>query len=181
MAENTSSDRYTRGLASLHWLMAVLIIALIVIIEAREFVPRDNPLRGDLKSLHFSLGLSVLVFVIARLALRAATTAPAITPAPPAWQTGLSHLIHFALYVLMIGLPILGWLALSGLGKDISFFGVPLPPLIAEDKEFGHTLEEAHSLAGNVMMYLLGLHAAAALFHHFVVKDNTLLRIMPGR
>jgi superoxide oxidase len=181
MADTPPPDRYALGLASLHWLMAALIIALIVVIEAREFVPRDNPLRADLKSLHFSLGLSALVFLIARLGLRAATTIPAITPKPPVWQIGLSHLIHLLLYALMLALPILGWVALSALGKDISVFGLHMPPLIAEDREFGHTLEEAHKLAGNVMMYLIGLHAAAALFHHVVVKDNTLMRMLPGR
>lgn len=176
-----TSSHYARGFAALHWLMAVLIVAVIVLIEAREFIPKEDPLRAQVKSLHFSLGLAMLGLVLARLAVRATTTVPAIVPKPAAWQTGLSHLIHLLLYLLMAGLPILGWATLSALGKDIPFFGLQLPPLVAEDREFGQWLEEVHKVLGNVLMYVIGLHAAAALFHHYGVKDNTLTRMLPGR
>lgn len=181
MAEYSPSERYARSLAVLHWLMAALVIGLIVLIEVREFIPKENPLRAEFKTLHFSLGLTVLAFLLVRLGVRVTTTAPPIVPKPAAWQTGLSHLMHLALYAMMLGLPILGWVALSALGKDISLFGLPLPALVTENREFGHDLEELHKELGEVMMYLIGLHAAAALFHHAVVKDNTLVRMLPGR
>lgn len=177
----SSTPAYSRAVILLHWAMALLIIALIVLIEAREFISRDNPLRSQVKALHFSLGLAVLGFLAARIVARFTSATPPISPAPPAWQTGISHLMHLALYALMLGLPILGWATLSALGKDIAFFGIPLPPILAVDKEFGHTLEELHKTLGEAMIWLIALHAAAALFHHLVVKDTTLVRMAPGR
>lgn len=181
MSKTESSAHYSKALSTIHWIMAALIIAAIILIEARELISRDNPLRGQVKALHFSLGFAILGMLLARLGLRAFTTAPPITPAPPTWQTGISHTLHLIFYVLMAALPILGWMTLSALGKDISFFGVPVPPVLAADKEFGHSLEGLHKTLGEVMTWLIGLHAAASLFHHFVVKDNTLVRMMPGR
>lgn len=181
LAAPSAPTQYSRALITLHWLMAALIIALIVIIEAREFVPKENPLRAELKGLHYSLGLAVLGLLLARIGARAASSTPLISPKPPAWQTGISHLIHLALYVIMIAMPILGWLSLSGMGKDISFFGIALPPLMAENRETGHFLEEIHATIGEAAIWIIGLHAAAALFHHFVVKDNTLSRMVPAR
>lgn len=181
MPESPSPNTYSKALATVHWIMAALIIFLIIAIEAREFIPRDNPLRGQVKALHFSLGLAALGFLVIRLGLRLASPTPAIVPKPASWQIGLSHATHLALYLLMIALPLLGWATLSALGKDISFFGIAVPPIIAEGKEFGKNLEEVHKTLGNVMMYLIGLHAAAALFHHAIVKDNTLVRMLPGK
>jgi cytochrome b561 len=81
----------------------------------------------------------------------------------------------------MIAMPILGWLILSAEGDPIPFWGLELPPLTAPDKEFAEQLEEVHETIGNVGYFLIGAHAAAALFHHYVMKDNTLIRILPGR
>lgn len=79
----------------------------------------------------------------------------------------------------MIGMPIAGWLILSGEGKSIPFFGFNLPALMAENKPLAETIEEVHKTAGVVGYYLVGLHMFAGLFHHYVQKDNTLQRMLP--
>jgi cytochrome b561 len=79
----------------------------------------------------------------------------------------------------MIAMPIAGWAILSAEGKPIPFWGLELPALIAENKELAHTIEELHETAGLVFYYTLALHALAALFHHYIVKDNTLRRMLP--
>ena len=93
----------------------------------------------------------------------------------------LAKLVHLALYALMIVMPLLGWALLSAAGKPIPFFGLELPAMIAENKETGKWLKEIHQTIGTVGYYLIGIHAVAALFHHYVVKDNTLVRMLPNR
>ncbi len=174
-------DRYSRLSISLHWLMLLLIAATYACIELREFYPRGSDPREALKSWHFMLGLSILMLVLVRIAARFLASAPPIVPAPSVWQQRLAKLVHLALYLLMIGMPIAGWLILSAKGKPIPFFGLELPALINPDKALAEWIQEIHETAGLVGYYLIGLHALAALFHHYLVRDNTLTRMLPRR
>jgi cytochrome b561 len=76
---------------------------------------------------------------------------------------------------------VLGWLALSAAGKPIPFFGIQLPALVAESKDLAEQLKEVHETVGTIGYFLIGAHALAALFHHFITHDNTLLRMLPKR
>lgn len=174
-------DRYGSLTIALHWVMLLLFVAVYASMELREIFPKGSDPREAMKMWHFMLGLSVLALAIVRLAGRLFEMAPPITPAPPAWQTLITKLVHGALYALMIAMPILGWLILSAEAKPVPFFGLELPALIGPDKELAETIEELHEIGGTVGYYLIGLHAAAALFHHYIVRDNTLLRMMPRR
>jgi len=161
----------------LHWGIALLIAAAYATIEVREFFEKGTPVREGLKSVHFMIGMIVLALVIVRILVRSAQSAPAITPEPPAWQTGLSHLMHAALYGFMLALPILGWLTLSAGGKPIPF---DLPALVLENKDAAKWYKDIHHDVGEIFYYVIGLHAAAALFHHYLVKDDTLKRMVPA-
>lgn len=175
------SQRYGPLSISLHWLMLLLIVAVFACIELRELFPKGSELRDALKTWHFMLGLSVFVLVWLRLLVHLTGPVPRIEPPPVAWQQWAAKLMHFALYALMIGLPLTGWLLLSAEGKPIPFFGTHLMPLIAENKDLAEIIEEVHEMAGTAMYVLIGLHAAAALFHHYIAKDNTLTRMFPRR
>jgi len=176
-----AQDRYSGLTISLHWLMLLLIAAVYACIELREFYPKGSDIREGLKAWHFMLGLAVLALVVVRVVARFAGPTPAITPEPPAWQNLLSRLVHLALYALMIGMPVAGWLILSADGKPIPFFGFDLPALVGENKGFAEQVEELHEIGGSIGYYLIGLHALAALFHHYFVKDDTLRRMLPWR
>lgn len=178
---NTASGRYASISIALHWIMVLLFIGVYATIELRVNFERGSDIREGLKMWHFMLGLTILSLAIVRLLARFTTTKPAISPPPPAWQVGLSHLVQFVLYALMIGMPIGGWLILSGEGEPIPFFGLELPPLIAPNEDFAKQIEEIHETFGKVGYFLIGLHTVAALFHHYALKDNTLLRMLPGR
>lgn len=180
MTANTS-NRYGSLSIGMHWLMLVLIVAVYACIELREFYPKGSDPREALKAWHFMLGMTVFVLVWARLAARLFIPAPRIEPAPAAWQALLAKLVHMALYVLMIGLPLSGWLILSAAGKPVPFFGLQLPALIGENKELAKSLKEIHEVVGIAGYYLIGIHAAAALFHHYFQRDNTLVRMLPRR
>lgn len=177
---NTTPTRYSRLSISLHWLMLLLIAAAYACIELREFFPRGSDPREALKTWHFMLGLSVLLLVVVRIVARFMAPVPPIVPAPASWQAWSAKLFHLALYALMIGLPIAGWIILSAEGKPVPFFGLELPALVARDQGLAKSVEEIHETIGKLGYFLIGAHALAALVHHYVVRDNTLARMLPG-
>lgn len=177
---NTTARYGTLSMA-FHWLMLLLLIGVYSCIELRELYPKGSDPRNALKAWHFTLGLTIFGLVWIRLGLRLVQVTPTILPPLPGWQRTVSRIIHFSLYAMMICLPLAGWLILSGEAKPIPFYGFSLPPLIAENKELAETLEEIHETGGTVGYFLIGLHAVAALYHHYVVRDNTLKRMLPWR
>lgn len=173
-------DRYHLASISLHWVMLALFIGVYASINLRELFDKGSEPREALKSLHFMLGLLMFALVWLRLAMRAIYPAPRPQPALPQWQAVAAKLAHLALYAIMIGMPLLGWLILSASGKPVPFFGLELPALIGQDKPLASQLKEIHEFVGTAGYFLIATHAAAALFHHYVQRDNTLLRMWPG-
>lgn len=165
----------------LHWLMLLLLIAVYGSMELRGIFPKGSAPRDAMKTWHYMLGLSVFVLVWIRLAARLVYARPAIQPVPPQWQTYLSLATHFALYALMIAMPLLGWTILSAEGKPIPFFGLQLPALVDENKVLADQVMEIHETIGTAGYFLIGLHTVAALYHHYAVRDNTLQRMLPFR
>jgi len=178
--KNTVS-RYGSLSIGIHWLMLLLFIAVYGCIELRSFYPKGSDLREALKTWHFMLGMLVFVLVWLRLAARLSGPAPGIKPEPATWQQLSAKLMQLALYALMIVMPLSGWLLLSATGKPIPFFGLELPALIGANKGLASQIKEIHEFLGTAGYYLIGLHAAAALYHHYIMRDNTLTRMLPGR
>lgn len=180
MTASTAPTRYSRGSIAMHWLMLVLMAAVYALIEFRGIAERGSDLREGMKWLHFSLGLSIFLLVWVRLALRWRGGTPPIVPAPPRWQSALAHAGHGLLYLLMLVMPILGWAILSAEGHPVSLFGLPLPALVGKSGSLAEQLEDWHKLIGTIGYWLIGLHAAAALLHHYLLRDNTVRRMLPG-
>ena len=172
---------YAAPMVFMHWLMLILIAAGYALMELKSLAPRGSDLRLNMSNLHYLLGLSVLGLVWLRLALRMAGTVPPIEPAPVAWESALAKAIHGFFYAFMVVLPLLGWLALSAKGRPVHLFVFDLPFLIGPDEAWARRLKEIHETVANVGYVAIGLHAAAALLHHYVKRDNTLRRMLPGR
>jgi cytochrome b561 len=102
-------------------------------------------------------------------------------PGWPAWQRRASRISHALLYILMLGMPLGGWLLLSLRGDPVLFFGLTLPPLAAENEELAKLVRRWHGDIGRAGYALIGLHAAAALAHHYLWRDGTLRRMGPAR
>lgn len=181
MSWKNTRDRYGSLSIAMHWLMLLLLAAVYACIELREFYPRGSDPREALKQWHFMLGLAVFALVWLRLALRAIGPPPRIVPPVRVWQHRLAVATHLALYAFMIAMPLLGWLLLSAEGKAVPFFGLELPALVGADAALADSLDTLHEAIGTVGYYLVGLHAVAALFHHYFLHDNTLLRMLPQR
>lgn len=182
MNDSTIGKRYPNSAILLHWLVLLLVIAAYACILLRENYERGSDIREGLKAWHFTLGLSVLAATVIRGSLRAFVwKTPPITPPPPRMLHVLSVPAHLAIYVWLIAMPFAGWTILSAEGDPIPFWGINLPPLTGVNKEFADQVQELHETGGTVGYFLLGLHAAAALFHHYALRDNTLVRMLPRK
>lgn len=176
-----TSVRYGSLSIGIHWLMLLLFVAVYGSIELRVLFEKGSDPREALKAWHFMLGLLVFVLVWVRIAVRLSGPTPDIQPEPAKLQQLSAKLLHLALYALMIVMPLMGWMLLSASGKAIPFFGLQLPALIGENKELASQIKEVHEFAGTVGYFIIGAHAAAALYHHYVKRDNTLTRMLLGR
>jgi cytochrome b561 len=169
---------YNRLSIGLHWLTFLLFVAVYSTIELRELFPKGSDLRSAMKWWHASLGLSIFAVAGLRLVVRLFARPRS---EGPAWQRMISGATHLALYVLMIALPLIGWTMLSADGKPVPFFGLTLPPIVGPNEALAERLEEVHETIGTLGYWLIGLHAMAGLFHHYVLRDATLSRMLPAR
>ncbi len=182
MSDVATQKRYPNSAILLHWLVLLLVIAAYVCILLRTNYQRGSDIREGLKAWHFTLGLSVFAATFLRAGLRAFVwKTPAIAPEPPRFLHVLSIAAHLAIYAWLIAMPIAGWIILSAEGDPIPFWGLNLPPLTGPNEPFADQIKDLHETGGTLGYFLLGLHAAAALFHHYLLKDNTLIRMLPYR
>jgi cytochrome b561 len=166
---------------AMHWLVLVLLIAVYASMELKGIFAKGSPGRANMATWHYTLGLSVFCLAWLRLAIRLSGAEPLIDPAPPAWQARLATLMHWALYGLLFALPLLGWLTLSAKGKPVPFFGFELPALVAANESLGKWLKDIHETSATAGYGLIGLHAVAALYHHYARRDNCMKLMLPAR
>ena len=169
-------EKYSALRIALHWLMVLLVVGVYATINLSDAFPKGSSARDGLKTWHFMLGLSVLALVLIRVLARWAQPGPPELPGPD-WQMWLARAVHWGLYVFMIGMPLAGWLILSTAGKPVPFFGFELPALLAPDKALSRQIKDVHGAVATIGYFVIGLHAAGALFHHYVLKDSTLRRM----
>lgn len=181
MTWKNTQARYGSVSIALHWLMLVLLLATYACIELRGLFDKGTQARAWIVQFHFMLGLSVFALTWIRLVARSLGVTPRIVPTPPVWQRLLASLMHWALYALMIGMPVLGWLILSGQARPVPFWGLTLPALMAENRDLAGQLQDWHMSIGTWGYWLIGLHALAGVVHHYALRDNTLRRMLPHR
>jgi cytochrome b561 len=162
-----------------HWVIVIQLIAVYACINLTDLFPKNSVPRSALLMWHFMMGLSVLVIAMLRVLNRLTGPVPVPLADTPRWQNVLAGVTHFALYGLLISMPLLGWLTLSAAGTPVPFFGLTLPPLMGADASLAHQFKEIHETLGTAGYYLIGLHVCAGLFHHYVKRDGTLRRMWP--
>ena len=177
----TSNSRtsYTATAISLHWLIAVAIVSSFALGIYMHDLPL-SPQKLKYYSWHKWAGVSIFLLVIARLAWRHAHRPPALPASMPGWQRAAAEATHVLLYVLMVAIPLSGWLMSSAKGFQTVWFGVlPLPDLLEKNEEVGNLLQAAHKFLNLSMAALVLAHLGAALKHHFVDRDDILARMIP--
>jgi cytochrome b561 len=132
-------------------------------------------------AVHMWLGLAVLVTLVLRLASRFAGHPSFEATRFSPWSNYLADIGHWALYILMAAVPVVGIMLQFARGKALSVFGVlHIASPWAADRAFAHSLKEVHEVLANALMIVAAIHIAAALFHHLILKDRTLLRMLPN-
>lgn len=179
MSWNNTEDKYGLISISFHWIMFLLIVSVYACIELRELYPKGSDPRNALKTWHFMLGLSVFVLVWLRLIARSLQLTPTSHDNMKEWQHFLARAMHYLLYIFMVSMPIMGWLILSAEGKIIPFYGLSLPSLIVENHDLAELIEEVHEIVGTIGYVLIAIHTLAALFHHYILKDTTIIKMLP--
>jgi cytochrome b561 len=172
---------YAPTAKSLHWLIVALLIAQFIFAWTMPHIGRNTPVTTPI-SLHFTLGVIILIVAIIRLAWRVTHKEPAPLDGVPPWQVQSARAVHWLLYLLLFVIPILGWINASWRGMPIVMFGATLPHLVdTRAPNWGWT-GDLHSLLANyAMLVLVGLHTLAGLYHHFVRRDRVLQRMLPDR
>ena len=180
MTHDSVAQRYANLSIILHWLILALFFGVYACIEIKGLLPRGSTFKAPLLGMHAMFGMAIFALVRVRL-LGRLKQRPPILPRPPAWQRTLAFLTHISLYVLMIATPVLAWLMLSAAGKSVPYFDFTLPSPIALDPDMARQFKNWHEWLGSAGYWLIGLHAGAGLFHHYLVGDNTLIRMLPRR
>ncbi|WP_294235806.1 cytochrome b [uncultured Sphingomonas sp.] len=167
-----SGPRYSQVAIVFHWTIAALVVVNLAIGLLHEsLLPGTIPL-------HKAIGLTVLALTAGRILWRLGHRPPPLPAEIPVWARGSAHALHATLYFLMIAMPLTGWAMGSGrdVPRPVSWFGLfDVPPLpIGKAAGFGH---EAHEILGWAMLVLVTIHVAAALRHHFLLRDGVLARM----
>lgn len=175
-----STPRYTGTAIAFHWLLALALFGLFGMGLYMTGLSM-SPTRLKLYNWHKWAGVTVLALSLLRLAWRL-THRPPAGVAMPAWQARVAHAAHVALYILFFAVPLAGWAYSSAAGFPVVWFGVlPLPDLIAPDRELAEAIKPLHKYLAYAMAAIVVVHVAAALKHQWVDRDGLMRRMWPGR
>ncbi|WP_339748621.1 cytochrome b [uncultured Maricaulis sp.] len=188
----TESKNYTSVAIILHWTLAILLIGMVFYAwhmdDLRQALraQTDGVTLADVQfavNAHKTVGMLVLLLSFARLGWRFAHTPPAMPVGMAGWEKLVASLTHIAFYVLMVGMPLLGWVAASTSQAPSMMFNNPdliLPRLpVSQDHDFHELVGEIHGKGGWAILILAGLHFAAAIKHQYLDKDGLMRRMLP--
>ena len=186
MMFSTEAASYTRTAKILHWLIAGTILFMLALGWSLDLLPKGET-KFFFLQLHKSIGITILLLSLVRLGWRLVHQAPPLPVSMLAWEKKAAAVVHVLLYVLMIGLPLSGWALVSASPRNIPtiLFGVlPWPHLpvlstLENKKEIAGRLGDVHAAVAVMLAVLIAAHVAAALKHHFIVRDDVLLRMTP--
>lgn len=176
-----TEKKFSFPLILLHWLTVLLLVLAYGSILISDYAQPGTWHGYAIAVTHVTAGATVMLTMITRLILRLRQRAPAIIPAPKRWHTALSHLTHTCIYALFISLPVLALASHYFWGGEWHLYGLAMPVAREPDIALSETLIHWHAVLAPLGYYLIGLHALAALVHHYIFRDNTLVRMMPAR
>jgi cytochrome b561 len=179
MAIQNTTRRWGSVSQLLHWTIVVLIIVQVTLATMADDLP--NGMRKlTLLARHKSFGITILALVILRLLWRRLNEIPGLPDTLKRYERFLARFVHGALYVLLFAMPLSGWMMSSARGFPVSWFGfIQLPDLVPKSKPLYDAFLATHQALAWALGAVVILHVAAALKHHFVLKDDTLRRMLP--
>ena len=166
-----STDRFALHARILHWVMAILILAMLFI--GAGMVSTASRAYPDLLAWHRPIGIAVLALALVRLGVRMTHRPPSLPADLPVLQRAMASAMHLALYTLMLAMPLIGWAMLSAAGTPVVLWpGTVLPPILAHDVRMFGWLRRLHRLAGYAFFLLILGHLGAALVHALIRRDS---------
>ena len=160
-----------------HWVMAIMIIGLIAVgLYMGEMDP--SPEKWQAYALHKSFGISIIALVGVRILWKLVNASPKLPEGMKSHEKALAHLGHLALYVMMLAMPFSGWIMSSAGGHAVKFFDWTVPAIVEKGSSLGHWAHEIHEIGGSLFIALIVLHVVAALYHHYIRKDDVLKRMV---
>lgn len=174
-------QRYTKTAMLMHWLTALLIVSAFVLGLIMTGIPGFSPTKLKYFSWHKWLGVTVFAVACLRLLWRLFHQPPPETAIMPEWQKKVAEAVHILLYVLIFAVPLSGYVYTLSTGFPVVYLGIfPMPVFMAPDPEMKAVYKTIHYVLTMTMAGLVAAHAAAALKHHFIDRDNVLKRMLPG-
>ncbi len=179
-AAHSTRQTYDRATIILHWLTAILVVSLFASAETWGFLPRGTPLRGELQTLHISLGILLAAIIVMRVIWRL-VQGRRLSPATTGLQAIAAKTVHIALYVLLCLQAALGFLFRWVQNEPFTFFGLFTIPHVTLAPGLRSTFGWLHNNVAWAIIIVAGFHALAALLHHYVLKDRVLTRMLPAK
>jgi cytochrome b561 len=175
----TEAPGYGAVAKILHWLIFALLAAQYAIGSIMPHIGRHTLDQGWV-SWHFSVGAAILFFIALRLIWRLIHPVPQLPSMAP-WERALAGLVHWALYLLVLTMTLLGWAAANYRGWDVHLFGVvTFPALAPKGAHWAHKAGDIHDVVVYVLLGFIVLHVAAALYHYFIKRDQVVARMLPS-
>lgn len=171
------TKRYHPASIFLHWFVFLLVIAAFIAIELKGQFPKGSEPRELCKTIHGLIGQLIFVAMALRLMVRLVCGVPEPMNSKSLFIS-LAKAMHWLMYALLLIAPIFGMLYFQYGGKEIHFFGWVWPQLVTPNPEMKKTVEGIHEFLGNSLYFLIGIHALAGLWQHYVLKDDTLRRML---
>jgi cytochrome b561 len=179
MSIRNSRARWGSVSQLLHWLLVALLIVQVALGLIDIALPRGSA-RATAINNHKSLGITILALAVIRLLWRWANPVPDLPLSLKPKEQALARFTHVTLYVLLFGLPLSGWLLASAHAYTITWFNLfPIPWLVGKNLPLFRIMDQLHTVLAILLGLVVALHIAAALRHHFVLKDDTLQRMLP--
>lgn len=163
----------------LHWFIVVAVVSQLTVGLIFANLPENDPRAGTLFGVHATLGLIIFMVMLGRFFWRGVNPVPALPNTLKPYEKRIALANHWAFYVLIIGLPIGGYLMVNAHGFAVPFFGIHLPKLLPKSETWADLFLYLHVGGAFLLIALIILHVAAALRHEFLLKDNTLRRMTP--
>jgi cytochrome b561 len=184
---------YSPVARALHWSIAALVLVTLpigfIMVDREDAADKIadqaaktafEAVTNQMFSWHKAIGVAILLLMIGRWIYRLMHGAPRSEPTLAAWEKGLSHAVHWSLYLLLLAVAIGGYLGIA-IGGYLDVFGVHLPSFgLAKDDKLAETIFDAHKLGGKIIAGLVALHLAGVVHHRFIKGDGVLARMWPG-
>jgi cytochrome b561 len=180
IGESDGMAKYSKIAILFHWLIALLIAANILLANLAEDLPRAA--RAAYMSPHKAIGISILILTVGRILWRLTNRPPALPDKVAGWQAKAGHSVHILFYVLMIAMPLTGWLMIGAKGKaaPVDFFGLfTIDMAVGKNVMLADIGHEGHEILAVPLIILIGLHVLGALKHQFIDKMPFIQRMWP--